>query len=138
MTDPAVVMRKIATMRDHCERIRRRRPPDREALLDDEDRQDALALSLLVATQEAIDIAFHVATDDGLGVPASHAEAFGLLAAAGIIDSELATTVASVARLRNRIAHGYAQVDMERVWRELPAGLEALEAFAVAVARHIG
>ena len=36
--------------------------------------------------------------------------------------------------MRNRIAHGYASVDHERLWGELPDGLRALDAFAAAVA----
>jgi hypothetical protein len=32
---------------------------------------DALALSVLTSVQEAIDIAFHMATDEGWGIPAS-------------------------------------------------------------------
>jgi uncharacterized protein YutE (UPF0331/DUF86 family) len=35
--------------------------------------------------------------------------------------------------MRNRIAHGYASVDHQRLWRELPDGLRALEAFGAAV-----
>lgn len=60
-----------------------------------------------------------------------------------------------MATLRNRLAHGYASVDMERIgpfarldgptdlqdalalWTELPAGIEALERFSSAVAAHL-
>ena len=42
--------------------------------------------------------------------------------------------VTGVARVRNRIAHGYASVDHARLWAELPAGLDALALFAVRVA----
>jgi uncharacterized protein YutE (UPF0331/DUF86 family) len=34
---------------------------------------------------------------------------------------------------RNRIAHGYASVDVERLFTETPAGLDALERYAVAL-----
>jgi hypothetical protein len=36
--------------------------------------------------------------------------------------------------MRNRIAHGSAAVDHERLWRERPNGPRAVETFAVAVA----
>jgi hypothetical protein len=37
-------------------------------------------MSVLVIVREAVDIAFHIVTGDGLGVPASNGEAFQLLA----------------------------------------------------------
>jgi uncharacterized protein YutE (UPF0331/DUF86 family) len=45
---------------------------------------DALALSVLIAVQEAIDNAFHIATDEGWRVPASYAEGFDVLAKDGL------------------------------------------------------
>ena len=33
-----------------------------------------------------------------------------------------------------RLAHGYASVDVERFWRETPAGLDDLDTFAQAMA----
>ena len=35
---------------------------------------------------------------------------------------------------RNRLAHGYATVDVERIWNEVPAGAAALETFTDAIA----
>ena len=71
MTDAALVLNKLSTLRDHVERVRRRRPATPEMLREDVDLQDALAMSLLVAIQEAADIAFHISTDEGWGIPAS-------------------------------------------------------------------
>lgn len=42
-----------------------------------------------------------------------------------------------MARLRNRIAHGYASVEVERLWRELPSGLAVLDRFVAAIARLV-
>ena len=135
MTDKELVVRKLTVMLEHIERARRRRPADLEMLRADVDRQDALVMSLLVALQEATDIAFHVAADEGWGVAASNAEAFTLLASRGVIDSELGAALATTVRLRNRIAHGYATLDLERIWKELPDGLAHLERFGSALTR---
>lgn len=126
MTDSAVVLRKPSSMREHVSRIRRRRPVDLATLSSDTDRQDAIGMSLIVTIQDALDIALHMASDEGWGVPASYADGFALLASHGVIDGTLAATLANMATLRNRLAHGYASVDMERIWTELPAGLAAL------------
>jgi len=137
VTDAELVLHKLGELRRHIARARRRRGDDFGEFSADEDRQDALLLSVMIALQEALDCAFHIAVDSDLGVPTSDADAFSRLAAANIIANELATTLSEGARLRNRIAHGYATVDLERFWRELPEGLDALEAFATAVAPSI-
>lgn len=138
MTDRSVVLQKIAILRDHVQRVRRRRPDAAIRLREDLDLQDAIALSLLVAIQEAVDIAFHIVADEGWGVPASYAEGFTALSTRGILDADLAQRMAQASGLRNRIAHGYAGVDVDRLWEEIPRGLATLEEFAAAVARHVG
>ena len=55
----------------------------------------------------------------------------------GIIDAGLAASLTNTAQLRNRIAHGYATVDVARVWNELPSGVVAFEAFAAAIASFL-
>lgn len=137
MTDAAIVLQKLATLRDHLGRVRRRRPASVEALRADVEVQDALALSLLVAIQEAVDIAFHISADEGWGVPSSYAESFEILSRHDVIDAKLAGELASTAALRNRIAHGYASVDVERLWAEIPSGIAALERYVEAIARFI-
>lgn len=135
MTDPAVVLQKLTTLRDHLGRVKRRRPSRADALRADVDLQDALALSLLVAIQEAVDIAFHIVADAGWGVPSSYGESFEMLSRHGVIDAGLAKDLAAASALRNRIAHGYASVEVERLWAEIPAGVAALEHYAAAIAR---
>mgnify|MGYP001586846226 FL=1 len=95
-------------------------------------------MSLLVATQEAVDVALHIAADEGWGIPGSYAAAFDLLAERGVVDRALATELGRIVTLRNRIAHGYASVDVDRLWREIPAGLASFDRFATAIAVWLG
>lgn len=134
MTDLGLVLHKLQRLREHIELVRSRRPPTPDVLETDLLLRDAMALALLVTVQEAIDIAYHVVADEGWGIPDSHAAAFDSLASHGVIDEDLARRVALVARVRNRIAHGYASVDHQRLWQELPDGLEALDDYARAIA----
>ena len=134
MTDVGLVLHKLQRLNENIALVRQRRPPAADRLAADLVLRDAMALALLVAVQEAIDIAYHLAADEGWGVPDSHAAAFDMLASQGVLDADLAGRVTSVARVRNRIAHGYASVDHTRLWHELPDGLDALEAFARNVA----
>lgn len=138
MTDVGLVLFKLQRLAEQIELVRQRRPDDPEILESDLVLRDALALALLVAIQEVIDIAYHICADEGWGVPDSHAGAMDLLAAHGVFDAALATRLSAVARVRNRIAHGYATVDQRRLWSELPAGLTDLEACSRAVADWLG
>ena len=138
MTDKSVVFRKLTSLREHVTRMRRRRSDDLESFKLDTDRQDAIGMSLLVAVQDALDIALHMASDEGWGVAASYADSFGMLASNGVIDPALAAALANLATLRNRLAHGYGTVDMERIWVSLPDGLATLDAFASAIAARMG
>ena len=137
MTDPIIVLRKLMILREHLGRARARRPGSAAELAADTLLQDAIAMSLFVAIQEAVDIAFHIVADEAWGIPGSYAEAFRILADKGVIERTLLEPLEGCARLRNRIAHGYASVDAERVWEELPAGLSVLESFVEAVARLV-
>ena len=138
MTDHLILLKKLAMLREHASRVRRRRPASQAAFEADVDLQDALALSFLVAVQEANDIAMHIAADEGWGLPGSYAEGFEILARNSVITAEHARELGAVAAVRNRIAHGYASVDPGRLWTELPMGLAALDRFVDAIARLAG
>lgn len=107
-----------------------------EELAADTERQDALGMALLVAIQEAIDLAFHVVTDERWGTPQSYADGFDLLAKGGVIDPELALEMTRATGLRHRLAHGYATIDLPRLWAELPRGLDALIEYAQAIGAY--
>src|SRR5262249_41999156 len=136
--DVGLILAKLSVLREHVVRMERRRPASFDAFRTDVDVQDGLALSLLVALQEASDIALHIASDEGWGVATSYAESFELLGRRGVIEPALARRMGDIASLRNRIAHGYGSVDFERLWREAPGGVEALRAYAAAIATFVG
>jgi uncharacterized protein YutE (UPF0331/DUF86 family) len=138
MTDRVLVLRRLARLLDALATARQRRPPEVATLRADGLLRDALALSVLVAVQEAADIAFHVVSDEKWGVPVSYAESFELLARHGVLDAEVAKAMTGATGLRNRIAHAYATLDVDRFWAELPGGLDAMDRFAQAMARHVG
>jgi uncharacterized protein YutE (UPF0331/DUF86 family) len=137
MTDPSLVLAKLSVLGEQLARMERRRATDLDTFRQDIDRQDALAMSLMVALQESADIALHIASDEGWGVAPSYAESFQRLAQHGLIDASLASRLANIASLRNRLAHGYASLDFERLWREAPAGIEALRQYAAKIAAHL-
>jgi uncharacterized protein YutE (UPF0331/DUF86 family) len=137
VTDAPLVLHKLRRLAEQIALLRQRRPAGPEVLATDLLLRDGIALALLVACQEVVDVAYHVVADEGWGVPSSHADALALLAQHGVIDGATAASVSGVVRARNRIAHGYASVDHARLWAELPDGIAHLERFSREVARWL-
>lgn len=137
MTNVELVSRKLAVITDHIGRLRARRPSSVEALRADTLVQDALAMSILVIVQEAMDVALHVASDEGWELADTYRDSFTVLAKHAVIGDDLAGRLAGASHLRNRIAHGYTSVDVDRLWNEIPDGLTTFEAFAKAMARFL-
>jgi uncharacterized protein YutE (UPF0331/DUF86 family) len=133
VTNVALVARKLAVLQEHLRRLRERRPADVTTFAADALLQDAIAMSVLVVVQEAMDIALHIASDEGWEVAATYRDAFTVLERHGVIEAPLAKSLGGSAQLRNRIAHGYASLDAARLWTELPEGVSAFSAFAAAV-----
>lgn len=138
MTDASIPNRKAATILDHVARIRRRRPTSAEALKADVDLQDAIGMSFVVAMQNAVDLALHVASTRSFGMPAPTAESFRVLGAHGHAPQDVVESLVRTTALRNRSAHGDASVDFGRLWSELPSGLDALERLAGLVSSTSG
>lgn len=134
MTNLALVVKKLAVLEEHTRRLRERRPPALETFTADLLLQDAIAMGVLVVAQESLDIALHIASDEGWKLASTNREAFEILALHGVIEEPLARALAGALQLRNRIAHGYATLDAERLYEELPAGIASFEAFATAIA----
>jgi uncharacterized protein YutE (UPF0331/DUF86 family) len=65
VTNSVLVAKKLAILDEHLRRLRDRRPNDLAPFLGDPLLQDAVALSVLVIVQEAMDIALHIASDEG-------------------------------------------------------------------------
>jgi uncharacterized protein YutE (UPF0331/DUF86 family) len=137
VSNVALVARKLALLEEHLRRVRARRPAELDVFKADTLLQDGVALSVLVVVQEALDIALHIASDEGWEIAASYRDAFVVLERHGLLDADLALALAGAAQLRNRIAHGYASLDVQRLWNELPAAVAAFAKFAAHIAAFV-
>jgi uncharacterized protein YutE (UPF0331/DUF86 family) len=95
--------------------------------------RDLAVFYLFLALQECIDIAAHWVSDEGWGPPDDVGSTFEILADRGVITRALATSMRAAAGLRNRIAHGYALLDHERLHRESTAGLASVRDYLAVV-----
>lgn len=130
MVDPRLLERKLASLLNAVGRTRQKRGSDRATFLADADARDLVSFNLLIAFQDALDIAAHVIADEGWELPATAREHFDILARHGFLDPALADALGKGAAARNLIAHAYGSVDFGRLFDEIPAGLAALEQFA--------
>lgn len=101
-------------------------------------RRDLALFYLFLAIQECIDIAAHWVADEGWGDADEAGSAFDILADHEVIPRQTATVLRAAAGLRNRIAHGYAMLEHERVHAEAQAGIPALRVFLASVAGAAG
>ncbi|HEV7519200.1 MAG TPA: DUF86 domain-containing protein [Thermoanaerobaculia bacterium] len=91
----------------------RSRPRRQE--LEPADVDDIIAINLQRAIQAAIDLAAHVAADEGYGVTDTTAGVFTLLEQRGVIDGGLAGRLRKMVGFRNIAIHEYRSVDPEIV-----------------------
>ncbi|HEX2643743.1 MAG TPA: DUF86 domain-containing protein [Thermoanaerobaculia bacterium] len=133
-----VAGRKIARARSWLDRAEARAAVPIEDFLSDTDGRDLVTFHLYLAIQEAIDLAMHWVVDSGIQPPGDVGSAFDILADQGWIDRDLAERMRSAVGLRNRIAHGYAEVNHERLHAEMVDGVETVRRFLIEVSEAAG
>jgi uncharacterized protein YutE (UPF0331/DUF86 family) len=136
MIDRHLLAGRLASIGDRLTRIRKKLPESPDAFLADLDAQEIVTFNLFLAFQDTLDLASHLIADGGWPVPATYREHFDTLSARGVLTTETARAMSLCAGLRNLIAHTYGSLDMERLFTELPAGLQALEDFRSEVAKR--
>ena len=100
--------------------------------------RDLAIFYLFLAIQKCIDLAAHWVADAGWGVPDDAGSTFDVLANREAIARTLADQLREGVGLRNRIAHGYALLDYNRVRSEALDGIPAMRLFLAAVGREAG
>jgi uncharacterized protein YutE (UPF0331/DUF86 family) len=127
---------KTAAVERHLARVQEKLPATAAALQPSSDASDAVVLHLWQAVQIVIDLALATCIHLHLGTPSGYADAFQKLSAAGHLEKPLAHRLVQATGLRNRIAHAYEKLDMERVFAAAKSGPEDLRAY-LAVLRGI-
>lgn len=89
--------------------------------------------TLQLAIEVCLDIANHVIAARRLRVPATYADAFEVLAEAGLLDSPQRDAMIRMSGFRNLIVHEYARIDPAMVVRILREHLGDLSRFKTAV-----
>jgi uncharacterized protein YutE (UPF0331/DUF86 family) len=109
-----LVREKIRRLRATLDLLARCLPAD-AAVLADRDALDLVSFRVYLAMHEAVDLASHMIADEGWGPAPSLREHFDILRDRGVIDASLQVALASGVKVRNLIAHGYVEVDRDKL-----------------------
>lgn len=84
---------------------------DRQTLSADAERMAAIKYVFVTSIEGCIDVAQHLCASEGWGPPANNADAVRLLGSHGVVEPEVAASVAGAVGFRNVLVHGYVDVD---------------------------
>jgi len=129
MVDTEIILAKAGAVSKHLRRIEEKVSTDIDRFLTDADRQDIVLFNMQMAIQNCIDIAAHIISDRGLGVPGSNNEMFYMLEENRIIDREMSAKMVQAIGFRNLVAHEYARLDLEKVFQIARHDINDLKAF---------
>lgn len=138
MVDELRVRQMLDRLGVEIDALRRLARLDPGELLRDDDLLAAVKYRFIVAIEVCIDVGRHVVASEGLRAPLDYADAFAVLADAGLLDPAIAAELRDTARFRNLLVHGYAKVDDTRVVEILRDRVDDLAAFRTALARAAG
>jgi len=110
-----VILNKAATIERCLQRVLNEYAGDKQNLVSNQTKQDAIILNLQRACESAIDLSMYVVSQRKLGVPQDSRDAFTLLQTSGIISTDLATRMQHMVGFRNVAVHEYTRLNLDVV-----------------------
>lgn len=110
MVDNDLILAKASSVKRHLRRIEEKRNIDLNIFLKDIDRQESILFNLQMAIQNCIDIAAHIISDEGFGVPGSTNEMFYLLEENDFMGRDITEKMVKAVGFRNLIVHEYEKI----------------------------
>jgi len=120
-------------LKRHLRRVIEKRNTDLQSFLEDIDRQESILFNLQMAVQNCIDIAAHIISEEGFGVPGSTNEMFYLLEENGYLDRNLTEKMVKAVGLRNLIVHEYSKIELEQIFEIAQNDIKDLNEYLVAI-----
>lgn len=133
MVDRDLVLRRLALLESYLGQLAPYRGIGVDVYRADWKTQRIVERTLHLAIEVCMDVADHLVADRRLRVPETGAEAFEILAEAGLLPAPLATALASMVGFRNILVHDYARLDPAIVVRVLGSDLADIARFREAV-----
>jgi uncharacterized protein YutE (UPF0331/DUF86 family) len=131
LVDSDLILAKSSSVKRHLNRVIEKRHTDLQTFLQDIDRQESILFNLQMAIQNCIDIAAHIVSEDGLGVPGSTNEMFYLLEENEYLNNELTEKMVKAVGFRNLIVHEYGKIDLDQVFEVAQEDITDLNEYLV-------
>jgi len=138
VVDKDLVLTKAGSVMNRLRRIITKRDTDLHTFLKDMDRQESILFNIQMAVQNCIDIAAHIVSDEGFGVPGSTNEMFYLLEENGYLSSELTEKMVKAVGFRNLILHEYAKLELEQVFEIIQEDINDLSEYLKSIFDKLG
>jgi len=133
LVDSDLILAKSSSVKRHLNRVIEKRHTDLQTFLQDIDRQESILFNLQMAIQNCIDIAAHIVSEEGLGVPGSTNEMFYLLEENEYLNNELTEKMVKAVGFRNLIVHEYGKIDLEQVFEVAQEDIKDLNEYLVLI-----
>ena len=130
-----VVLNKAASIERSLQRILEEYAGDKQNLVANQTKQDAIVLNLQRACETSIDLAMYVISQRRLGIPQDSRDAFTLLQTAGILPPELTTHMQRMVDFRNVAVHEYTHLNLDVVHAIITKQLDDFRAFSSTIVK---
>ena len=138
MVDTDLILAKAGSVKRHLNRIFEKRDITLGTFLKDIDIQESILFNIQMAVQNCIDIAAHIISDEGFGVPGSTNEMFYLLEENGYLDNEITENMVKAVGLRNLVVHEYSKIDLERIFEVAQKDITDLNEYLRSIFNKLG
>ena len=129
MVDNDIVLSKASSVKKHIDRVQKKKAANFESFLKDPDCQDIILFNFQMAIQNCIDLAAHIISEEGFGVPGSNNEMLYLLEENKYISRDVTEKMVRAVGFRNRIVHEYGKIDLQQVYETANRDLKDIEEF---------
>jgi len=138
LVDKDLILAKAGSVRSHLNRVLEKRSVDPDGFLKDIDRQESILFNIQTAVQNCIDVAAHIVSEEGLGVPGSTTEIFFTLEKNSYLDADLTQKMVRAVGFRNLIVHEYAKLELEQVYELAQNDINDLNEYLQAIIKKLG
>lgn len=138
MIDHDLILAKASSVRKHLKRVIEKRNTDLPTFMSDIDRQESILFNIQMAVQNCIDIAAHIISEEGYGVPGGTNEMFYMLEENRCINTALAEKMVKAVGFRNLIVHEYGRIELKKVLTIAQKDIEDLNEYLRAIFVKLG
>lgn len=129
MVDKDLIIAKAGAVKKRLARIASKSQTDIESFKEDLDSQEIVLFNLQMAIQDCIDIAAHIISEKGWGVPGSTNEMFYVLEENDFLSRDLTEKIVKCVGFRNFLVHAYSRIEVDRVFEITQKDIHDLEAY---------